>query len=477
MAESSPEISHAINKVFFTQFLLHTQLLEVRAYANQQGVILKGDIPIGISHDSVEAWVDPHLFNLDTQTGAPPDDFSISGQNWGFPTYNWKEMEKDDYQWWKKRFRKMADYFDVYRIDHILGFFRIWEIPMSSVQGLLGYFSPALPFSTDEIAYFGLYFDEYRMTNPYIHESFLYEIFGEYMQEVIGQFLRPIAWQRFELNENCNTQKKIKTLFVSDDAKSCCIRDGLYSLCNETLFIRDKREPHKYHPRITAQYSFSYRHLDDNSKTAFNRLYDHFFYQRHTAFWQEEAMKKLPPLISSTNMLVCGEDLGMVPESVPAVMKEMQILSLEIERMPKRPELQFNDLRYLPFLSVCTTSTHDMSPLRLWWKEDRWKTQRYYNETLQRLGIAPEDCATDICRQIIGNHLNSLSMLAIFPLQDWLSTDDRLKRPDPADERINVPANPRHYWRYRMHLTIEQLIASEEFNANIKNMIVASGRK
>lgn len=471
-------VAEEINLVCFIQYLLHKQLVEVKEYAHQHNVVLKGDIPIGISRNSVEAWVEPHLFNLDVQTGAPPDDFSFFGQNWGFPTYNWDEMAKDGYQWWVKRFKKMADYFDAYRIDHILGFFRIWEIPLSSVQGLLGYFSPALPMSADEIRSYGVWFDENRMLNHYIHEHFLGNIFGEYTQEVIDKYLEPIEWQRFKLKAEYDTQLKIKEHLGNDlNEKNRLIRDGLYGLCNEVLFIRDKRNPDKFHPRITAQYSYSYQDLDQGTKDAYNRLYNDFFFRRHSQFWRHEAMQKLPALIASTSMLVCGEDLGMVPASVPSVMHELQILSLEIERMPKDPSVPFNQLQHLPYLSVCTTSTHDMSPIRLWWKEDRTVTQKYYNEVLWKHGAAPEECTADICWQIVVNHLNSPAMLTILPLQDWLSINNEIRRDNPEEERINVPAIAQHYWRYRMHLTLEDLINNTEYNKQVRSIIESSGRK
>jgi 4-alpha-glucanotransferase len=323
-----------------------------------------------------------------------------------------------------------------------------------------------------------MWFEDYRMTNPYIHEHFLEEVFGEYTQEVIGKYLNPIAWQLFELKEFCNTQVKIKALFAGKtDDRSNRLRDGLYSLCNEVLFVKDKREPWKYHPRITAQYSHSYIDLDDNAKAAFNRLYDEFFYNRHSQFWRDQAMNKLPSLVASTRMLACGEDLGMVPGSVPSVMNELQILSLEIERMPKIKDMLFNYLENLPYMSVCTTSTHDMAPLRAWWREDRETTQKYYNQVLWKNGAAPEDCDSGLCRQIVANHLNSPSMLAILPLQDWLSIDDKLKRTNPEEERINIPAIAQHYWRYRMHLTLEELSEAGELNGLVKGLIKSSGRE
>lgn len=470
-AQKSVEIS------FFVQYLLHTQLASVKEYAHSKGVILKGDIPIGISKNSVEAWKEPHLFNLDFQTGAPPDDFSVSGQNWGFPTYNWDEMSKDGYQWWIKRFRKMADYFDAYRIDHILGFFRIWEIPLNSVEGLLGHFSPAFPYTVEEIEAAGFPFDEVQMTTPYIHDNYIHQLFGEFTQEVIDSYLSTTDNQQFRLNDFCNTQIKIKQIFErQNDEKSILIRNGLYSLCNEVLFIKDNKEPHKFHPRISAHSSYVFTRLDEPSKTAYNHLYDNFFYHRHNDFWKAEALKKLPVLIASTRMLVCGEDLGMIPQSVPEVMNELQILSLEIQRMPKKYGVLFEDLKTIPYLSVCTTSTHDMSPIRTWWKENQALTQRYYNDVLLNPGTAPEECSPEICRQIVAKHLNSSAMLTILPLQDWLSIDAILRRENAEEERINIPAVSRHRWKYRMHLTLEELIKAKEINNYISSLIKNSER-
>lgn len=468
MLQVYPEVNETILFWYFVQFLLHKQFSGVKAYAHEKGVTLKGDIPIGINRDSIDAWTTPHLFNMETQSGAPPDDFSFFGQNWGFPTYNWQAMEEEDFAWWISRFRKMSDYFDAYRIDHILGFFRIWEIPLHAVQGLLGYFSPALPYWSDEINRMGIPFDEERMVKPFIHEHFLTDIFGEYAEEVKNSYLDISGWQLFSLKSFCNTQQKIKQLFNgTDDEKSRRICDGLYALCTEVLFIRDPHDQHRFHPRITAQYTYSYRYLDDQVKEAFNRLYNEFFYNRHNYFWREQAMKKLPVLISSTTMLVCGEDLGMVPDCVPSVMQELQMLSLEIQRMPKDPTVMFTDLRTLPYHSVCTTSTHDMSPIRSWWTENREVTQRYYNELLYHEGAAPEECDRELCREIIHNHLQSSAMWVILPWQDWLSLDERLRNPDAGAERINIPANPDHYWRYRMHISLDDLLAEEGFNMMI----------
>lgn len=462
-ARDNTEVGNSINCVYFTQFLLHQQLTEAKEYAYSKGIALKGDIPIGISPNSVEAWTEPHLFNMDCQTGAPPDDFSINGQNWGFPTYNWRQMQQNGYQWWIKRFKKMGDYFDAYRIDHILGFFRIWEIPNTSVHGLLGYFSPAKPLSPEEIAVYQFPFCE-SLTIASVHNDDLHKLLGDNWNETKDVYLYSIDGEWYQLKEEYNNQQKTQAMFNGRTSEyDTFLREALYSICNEVLFVRDKYETEKYHPRISLQSTYRYDRLDQGQKNNINRLYDEFFYHRHSQYWRDEAMNKLPALIAATDMLVCGEDLGMVPESVPSVMHDLEILSLEIQRMPKQVGARFGNLKQLPYLSVTTTSTHDMSPLRLWWKEDRCRTQEYYTHVLQGKGIAPEECNTAISMQIIREHLASPAMLSILPLQDWLSISDKLKRNKAEDERINEPSNPRHNWNYRMHLELEQLVEEKDF--------------
>ena len=398
------DVQKTLNFWYFVQYNLDQQMHAAHEYARKHRVILKGDIPIGISRDGVEAWVEPKYFNLNGQAGAPPDPFSADGQNWGFPTYNWDEMLKDGCSWWVRRFRKMAQYFDAYRIDHVLGFFRIWEIPVPEKSGLMGQFSPALGLSREEIESYGVAF-------------------------------------------------------------------------NEGLFLVDHKRTDRWHPRIAVQYQEAYEKLDEGQKYNFNRLYNDYFYRRNNQFWYNEAMKKLPRLTQATRMLCCAEDLGMVPDCVPGVMNELRILSLEIQTMPKDPKLRFGKLKRNPYRSVCTFSTHDMPTLRQWWDEDEEQTQAYYNGPLRRGGEAPHPLPGWLAKDIVSRQLTSPSMLCLLSLQDWLSINEKLRLPDANAERINIPANPRHYWRYRMHLTIEQLLECDDFNDEIKTLITQSGRK
>ena len=351
------------------QYHLDKQFCEEVDYARAKGVSFKGDLPIGVSADSAEAYWHPELFNLDSSTGAPPDFFSRDGQNWGFPTYNWEEMAKDDYAWWKARLRKMSRYFDAFRIDHILGFFRIWEIPTEYKSGMMGHFNPALPYSPEDIAALGL----------------------------------PL----------------------------------------EGLFHPDPRHPGMYQPLIAPDSAS----LPQWQQERFGALYNDFFYHRHDEFWRRNAEKKLPELLGATGMLACGEDLGMVPDCVPGVMDREKILSLKMRGMEQEGEWKY--------LSVCATSSHDMETLRMQCAEDPkpWEVRR-----------------------MLWDFLDSPSMLAIFPLQDWVAMDPQLRRPDRMAERINEPANPHHHWRFRIHFDLHELLKASELNVAVEGMVKDSRR-
>ena len=463
---------------YFVQFILHLQMSEAHDYARAKGVILKGDIPIGVNRYGCDVWMEPKYFNLNGQAGAPPDSFSVNGQNWGFPTYNWDEMLKDSCLWWVRRFQNMSKYFDAYRIDHVLGFFRIWEIPANSVHGLLGQFTPALGMSREEIEGYGLYFQEELFTKPFIADWVLDRVFREHADEVREKYLNHLHDDIYEMKQECNTQRKVEEIFQGQySEKDIWIRDGLYALISDVLFVRDNKDQNKFHPRISAQYDFMYEALCDTDKAAFNRLYNDYYYRRNSNFWYHEAMRKLPTLAEATRMLVCAEDLGMVPDCVEWVMRELRILSLEIQSMPKDPKVRFGHLSRNPYRSVCTISTHDMPTLRQWWDEDYERTQNYYNTMLHRGDGAPHPLPGWLAREIISRHLTSPSMLCVLSIQDWLAIDDELRLQDANAERINVPANPKHYWRYRMHVSIDELMANTGFSDRIAELIMQSGRK
>ena len=396
---------------YYMQYHLDRQLRKVRDYLHSKGVVLKGDIPIGVSRTSVDVWQNPELFVMTSSAGAPPDDFSAEGQNWGFPIYNWEKMTEDDYAWWRARFAKMADYFDAYRIDHILGFFRIWAVPEGAKSALLGAFVPSLPYSVTEIRCEGFHFEK------------------------------------------------------EEDVAADLSNDNVLWLACGDGFV----------PRISPFATEQFKALPKSQQEAFVRLHDNFYYRRHNAFWGATGAERLAKLTSSTSMLACGEDLGMIPTCVPQVMAEEQILSLEIERMPKEYGVTYGDTLRYPYLSVCSTSTHDMSPLRLWWRDEA-KRDTYYKEVLGLEGDAPEEATTELCEKIVARHLASPSMLAVLPLQDWLSLSEELRAENIERERINIPAVAHHYWRYRMHLPLEELLEATDLSEKIRCLITKHSR-
>ena len=462
---------------YYVQFVLSSQLKAVHEYAQAHKIILKGDIPIGVNRYGCDVWTEPRYFNLNGQAGAPPDDFSVNGQNWGFPTYNWDEMIKDGCQWWVNRFQNMAQYFDAYRIDHVLGFFRIWEIPIHSVHGLLGQFAPSLGMSREEIEGYGLHWQEELFTEPFIADWVLDRIFREHADEVRQKYVEHVWGDRYKMRLAYDTQRKVEKAFAGKNSDvDIWLRDGLYALISNVLFVRDHKDPNRFHPRICVQFDFIYESLYDSDKAIFNKLYNDYYYRRNNQFWYQEAMKKLPKLVNATRMLVCAEDLGMVPDCVAWVMNELRILSLEIQSMPKDPKVRFGHLSENPYRSVSTISTHDMATLRQWWDEDWERAQDYFNSMLHRGGPAPHPLPGWLARDIVSRHLTSPSLLCILGIQDWMSIDEELRLADPNAERINVPSNPKHYWRYRMHVSIEDLMKNKAFNEQMTDLIYQAGR-
>ena len=376
----------------FLQYHCDKQLREAVKALHDKGLLLKGDIPIGVNPKGVDVKSHPELFNLDVQVGAPPDDFASEGQNWGFPSYNWEAMAKDNYAWWQRRLQVMARYFDAYRIDHILGFFRIWEIPKTAKSGLLGHFNPSLSLSIEE------------MEN-----------------------------QGFKFNKRFHSTKSV-----------------------DTLFIPDPIEKDKYIPRIELQRTYHYRHLKDEQQQAIDRIYEDFYFHRHNEFWKQKALEKLPALVNATEMIACGEDLGMIPACVPEVMQQLGIMSLEVQRMPKVFGHQFVQTEDLPENCVYTTGTHDMPTLRGWLAEDKVRTRQF----LDNLNLDDRKITAKTLKKILEKHQDSPSKWNIYPLQDLLDLDEKKWSPNPADDQINVPANAKNQWKWRMRMTIESLTAA-----------------
>ncbi|KAG1371187.1 4-alpha-glucanotransferase DPE2 [Cocos nucifera] len=406
---------------YYVQFHLHLQLSEAAAYARKKKVVLKGDLPI--------------------------DYFDKNGQNWGFPTYNWEEMSKDNYAWWRARLSQMAKYFTAYRIDHILGFFRIWELPDHAVTGLVGKFRPSIALSQEELEKEGIW-DFNRLSCPYIRQGILQDKFGSLWTVIAANFLNEYQKLCYEFKEDCNTEKKIiaklksspgKLLWLDKEDK---IRNNLFDLLQivvkllETalsgytlmialqillslqniVLIRDPEDSRKFYPRFNLEDTSSFKDLDEHSKNVLKRLYYDYYFCRQETLWRQNALKTLPVLLNSSDMLACGEDLGLIPSCVHPVMQELGLISLCIQRMPK------------------------------------------------------------IAYFVIQQHCQAPSMWAIFPLQDLLALKEEYTTRPAVEETINDPTNPKHYWRYRVHVTLESLLGDVDLKTTIKDLVRSSGR-
>lgn len=473
-----PDAAREIEFYSLVQYLLYAQLCDAHNYANSIGVALKGDIPIGVAPNGVDVWCEREQFNLQVSAGAPPDAFSADGQNWGFPTYNWDKMSLDGYSWWRRRLQYMSKFFDAYRIDHVLGFFRIWEIPHSAVSGLSGSFSPNKPLSREELASAGFVIDDEQHLRPHITKEILKELFPRRVKYLVERFFDQLPDGNYRFKEHIQGAShlaweiydKCSATFPAEMKKS------LLHLYGDVLFLRDLKEPQMYVPRILGNETEAYKMLTPQQRIAYDRIYEDYFYNRHTMHWFEEGMRKLSPVLQSTTMTACGEDLGMIPACVPWVMKNLQILSLEIQRMPKLYGETFARPECYPYLSVATPSTHDMSTLRGWWREDEALSAEFYHRVLGCDGDCPREMTGAIARAILAQHLQSPAAFALFAWQDIMAIDERLRLADPDAERINVPSNRDHLWNYRMHISIEDLMKERAFNEALLALITDSGR-
>jgi 4-alpha-glucanotransferase len=479
LVEKDSTVRDEIELNYFIQFHLHLQLKEAAEYVHAQSLILKGDIAIGVYRHGADIWQQPELFHTDMSAGAPPDAFAVKGQNWGFPTYNWSRMKQDGFAWWKQRFEQMSAYFDAFRIDHILGFFRIWSSPAHAVEGILGYFVPAIPVKLEEFRQRGIHFDHDRYVKPFINDQVLQEVFGADAEKVKREFLVPGSGGNYFLKLEFATQRPVENHFAKlpPGAQNQKLKEDLFDLIsNVILFDVEKSGGHELHFRLAMEDTLSFKNLDPQTQAKLKELYVDYFFRRQDDFWMKEALQKLPGLKRVTNMLICGEDLGMVPACVPVLMKQLGLLSLEIQRMPKAMGVEFSRPTDAPYMSVITPGTHDMSTIRGWWEEDRNLTQKFFHQELHQPGGAPPQCETWINEAIVQQHLASRAMWSVFQLQDLLGMDGQLRRKNFEAERINVPGNPKNYWRYRMHLTLEELLQSDAFNSRLNKLILQNKR-
>jgi 4-alpha-glucanotransferase len=462
---------------YYLQYNLHVQLYDTAQYARTKGIILKGDLPVGVDKRSVDTWMHPNLFRMNTSTGAPPDAFDANGQNWGFPTYNWENMEQDDYAWWRSRMQHLERYFSAIRIDHILGFFRIWELPASARTGRMGRFRPSLPITRDELLGRGLW-DINRLTEPYIQWLEIEATFGDKAQEVAFRYMQECDEQRglWQFRREFETEQAIfdataprQDLPEHFAEEQLNVRAGLMRFFQNRCLIVDPENIDHFYPMFGLEETSSYDALEPWTRDALRDMSHDYYFGRQSSTWRKQARKVLPALLRSNEMLVCGEDLGFTPTCVPPVMAELGILGLRIQRMPPVGEsAEFGRPSTYNYLTVCSPSCHDTMTTRAWWEEDAERRERYD----EMFGSGVDDsCTPSVMRNIITQHVESPSVLAIFPIQDLLALDAEYSKRPALDETINDPTNPKHYWRFRLHVTCEDMLANSTFIKDVKDVL------
>lgn len=447
------------------QYILYRQLKAVSGYAYEKNIMLKGDLPIGVNPDGLDVSVNRRYFYTEFSAGAPPDDFACDGQNWGFPTYNWDVMESDGFVWWKNRMSSLSSYFSAIRIDHILGFFRIWQIPENQNSGLLGFFNPSIPLDYNTINE-GLNeeWDIECLSRPIVHKDYAKRVLGTYFDYAIECGLLSEHGRNgfFTLKET--TQKYYDK--AGDEMYGI-----LKHLCTEVLFIKHQNN---YYPRIMPYKTEIFKHIGTRNQAFIQDVANKYFYIQNVSLWKSVARKRLEAIKSSSDMLLCAEDLGMIPSCVPNVLSDLNIMTLEIERMPKEgQETPWCNLGNLPYNSVLSTSTHDMPPLKLYWRNmSDSERNEYRKRKLDVFDIADEK---KVLKNIIMNHLRASSMFCIIPLGDILSFSDVMSQ-DAAEEQINHPENPNNVWDYRFPFYMDDLLEDNSIVCEISDMILETER-
>lgn len=443
---------------------------------SKMGVNIKGDIPILINEDSADAWANRNYFSMEDRAGAPPDMFSYSGQNWGFPTYRWDNIERDDFSWWKNRLHQASKFYHAYRIDHVLGFFRIWSIPQTEVTGILGRFNPCIPLTWNVLNNAGFCREtlEY-LRRPNYSANQLYDFFGDETNSIIETYFEglPNAPHRFVLKQEFYSEKQITSCNAPQ-----AIKDALLRVYWNRIFIPTGDEntfyPYWYWYNQPVLYT-----LPENEQQKLRELIGDNE-KAQESLWEQNATKLLSVLAKETDMLVCAEDLGAVPHCVPKVLKNLNILSLRIERWARNwdaPYSPYYDMTEYPRLSVCTTSCHDTSTLRGLWKEKDFDKNLYWSHAHMQ-GQAPDELTPPTVRNILTHVFSTNSLFCIPPVQDFLALSSTLSTIEPEKERVNIPgtvggAN----WTYRLPCSVEELLSNKSLSFEIRKLVDVRKRR
>ena len=459
------------------QFEAEAQFKVASNKLTEMGIRIKGDIPILINEDSADVWCNRQYFSLDDRAGAPPDMYSYSGQNWGFPTYRWDVLEQEDFKWWRDRLAQASKFYHAYRIDHVLGFFRIWAIPQNQRTGILGHFSPAIPVSLSTLTSAGFKKEtiEY-LQNPNMSKNQLRAFLGDATDACVSKYfeLLPGTNDRYILKPEFNCESA-----VLDTAEEQWIKDGLLKVLWNRIFVPGTPEG-EYYP---YWYWYNTQVLGTLPQEEQKKLGEilHANEAAQDSLWYANGKKLLSVLANETDMVVCAEDLGAVPHCVPSVLGELSINSLRVERWARNwdaPGQPYFEVSEYPRLSVATTSVHDSSTILGLWQEDGFDRNFFWKNHMHMASEAPQALTPDMVEAVMRNIYKANSLFVIPSMQDYLALSSSWTPKDPGDERVNTPGTvgPQN-WSYKLPCSLEELEANTALSATIAKLTDERARR
>lgn len=463
----SRSLSNDIDFYVWLQMTAEEQFSTAGAAVSKLGIALKGDIPILMNEDSVDVWAERDIFTTASRAGAPPDMFSDLGQNWDFPVYNWEALERRDYDWWKLRLKEASRFYHAYRIDHVLGFFRIWTIPERNFSGIPGYFWPQAGFTRDELHALG--FDDGRikwLREPHVQGSWLRGLLGERWHETAGNLFSRIGDEDLYLFSDA--------VMGETDITGSNLPD--VAIGTVLQWYRDRALLELPNGMFTQSWTFRecsrYQALYDHERNVFEALV-HRAGEKSEELWEKHGTKLLTFMKESTDMLTCAEDLGVIPPSVPRTLADMGILGLRIPRWarewgaPGEPLISLEDY---PEMTVTAPSVHDTSTLREWWTREKGKELLW--ELLYPGEVCPESYDAHTAERVVSGFSRTQSMILVFQIQDLLALSNAYRLPNEEDERINIPGTYNDFnWTYRIPIPLETLISDEKIAETIRQII------
>ena len=477
---NDPELRDELFFYVFLQWRLEEQLQAAAKELSEQGVFLKGDLPILMNEDSVDIWADREIFIPELRAGAPPDYFSETGQNWGFPIYDWDALARRDYDWWRRRLRQADKFYHAYRIDHVLGFFRIWAVPETQFTGILGHFYPSSLIASSSLHELGFGDDRIEwLARPHIRGAQLRSELGGHTDAAIEACLKQLDEEdlyvfRAEIGGRPAGEKPIAALELPEE-----VRERLLSYYRDRALVRV--EEGRWAPTWTYRDCSRFADLSETERERFEYLVQQAA-EENEEIWAENGRRLLGFMSETVDMLACAEDLGVIPRSVPKTLADLGMLSLKIPRWTRHWDVEgepFVPPSEYPLLSVCAPSVHDTTTMREWWEreEDPPVVDAFWHE----LGFTEPRSAQydpETARRVTEALLGTNSLICVLQLQDLLALDGDLQPDDAGAERVNIPGTYNGFnWTYRMPIELEALEARQGLNEELARVVTARAKR